>query len=310
MSASLNRRHFLAMLAAGAASAGLPTGALAGAAAPHTAAIPSTGQKIPVIGMGTWITFNVGEDVKLRRQRAEILRTFFRFGGGVIDSSPMYGSAQEVVGWCLDRLDHPDGAFAADKIWTRDGGETRAQFGATRRKWSLEQDTFELMQVHNLLSFEEHWETLRALKQAREVCHLGVTTSHGRRHSELERILKTAKDLDVVQLTYNATHRAVESRLLPLAKERGVAVIANRPFDGGNLVEMCQRHPVPEWAAEIECANWPQILLKWIISHPAVTCAIPATSKVAHMRENMGAGFGAMPDAAFRERIRRHIEHL
>ena len=219
----------------------------------------------------------------------------------------MYGSSQDVLGWCIDRVGAPEELFAADKVWTRDGDATTRQIGTSRQKWGIAR--FDLMQVHNLLTWEEHLETMRRLKDEGKLRHVGVTTSHGRRHGELAKILET-QELDFVQLTYNAIDREAERRLLPLARERGVAVIANRPYRGGGLVDRVDPHPLPEWAAEIDCEVWPQVLLKYIVSHPAITCAIPATTRVDHMRENMGAARGRMPDAAMRERIRRHVTSL
>ncbi len=175
--------------------------------------------------------------------------------------------------------------------------------------WSLER--FDLIQVHNLTSWQDHLANLEAMKQAGKIRYIGITTSHGRRHRELEKILQT-KDLDFVQLTYNLTHREAEQRLLPLARERGIAVIANRPYDGGSLIKPLQRHEkVPAWAAdELNCRTWADYLLRFIVSHPSVTCAIPATTQVAHMQENMEAGRGPMPDASQRQRMINDLRSL
>lgn len=260
---------------------------------------------VPVIGMGTWQTFNVGNDRALLDQRTEVLRAFFAAGGGMVDSSPMYGSSQDALGYALRKLG-TKGLFSADKIWTRDGGETKAQLAETQRKWGVER--FDLMQVHNLLAWQDHLRTLLALKAEGRVRYVGVTTSHGRRHGDLAKVLQT-QPVDFVQLTYNMTHRAVEDRLLPIAKERGIAVIANRPFDGGALVKRLKAKsaPLPEWAAEWGIRNWPQFLLKWIVSHPAVTVAIPATTRVDHMNENMGAATGRLPDADTRKKMLAYL---
>jgi diketogulonate reductase-like aldo/keto reductase len=253
-----------------------------------------------VIGMGTWITFNVGDDPHALDVRTDILRTFFAAGGGMIDSSPMYGSAEAVLGKVLGRLDYPPGLFSATKVWTRSVDDGPAEIAASQRLWGVRR--MDLFQVHNLLAWEGHLETLARMKAEGRLRYVGVTTSHGRRHRELEQIM-ASQPLDFVQLTYNIADRDAEARLLPLARERGIAVIANRPFRRGDLVRQAQRHPLPGWAAEIGCDNWPQVLLKFIVSHPAVTCAIPATSQVAHMRENMGAARGPLPDAAMRRRM-------
>ena len=300
----LTRRKMLEMLGAGVLAAGLPScRALAAEGLPLIRnAIPATGEKLTVIGMGTWRTFNVGNDARLRDARTRVLEALFAGGGEMVDSSPMYGSSQEVLGYALERLDQRAQLFAADKVWTGDGGATRRQTAASGQNWNLAR--FDLMQVHNLLSWEAHLDTLETMKAAGDVRYIGITTSHGRRHGEFERIM-AKRDLDFVQLTYNPANRVAEDRLLPLARERGIAVIANRPFEGGRLVDRLQRRnvPLPDWAGEIGCANWPQFLLKFIVSHPAVTCAIPATTRVEHMNENMGAARGKLPDAAMRRRM-------
>ena len=265
-----------------------------------TKPIPATGEPVPVIGMGTWITFNVGDDPAAIASRAEVLRAFFAAGGGMVDSSPMYGSAEAVLGTTLAALGHPPGLFSATKVWTGSGADGPAEMAESARLWGL--DRFDLMQVHNLLAWEEHLETLKAMKAEGRVRYIGVTTSHGRRHRELARVMEQ-EPIDFVQLTYNIVDREAEARLLPLAAERGIAVIANRPFRRGDLIERSRGRPLPGWAGEIACTGWPQALLKFIVSHPAVTCAIPATSQVPHMVENMGAGLGPLPDAALRGRM-------
>jgi len=302
------RREFLAG-AAGLALAplvGVPP-ARAAAGEMITRALPSTGERIPAIGMGTWITFNVGANAELRRRRMEILRVFFEEGGGMIDSSPMYGSSEEVVGWCLRRLEGTERLISATKVWTRsvDGG--RQQMVESRRLWGRER--FDVMQIHNLVNWQGHLETLRGEKVAGRIRHIGVTTSHGSRHREMERIMREQL-IDFVQLTYNIRDREAEARLLPLAAERGLGVIVNRPFRQKELFRLYADKPLPEWAREIDCANWAQFLLKFIVSHPAVTCAIPATAQLAHMRENMGALYGRLPDAELRRRMVRYVESL
>ena len=307
--AHISRRRMLKWIGAGLAGAALPASwGRAEPGDPVRKRIPATGERIPVIGMGTWQTFNVGHDPVLRRERTKVLEAFFEHGGGMIDSSPMYGSAQAVVGHGLEELDAPEPLFAADKVWTSNGDRTRAQVAASREAWGIER--FDLMQVHNLVAWREHLPTLRRMKEAGEIRYVGVTSSHGRRHDELERIMKR-EPVDFVQLTYNLTHRAVEERLLPVARDRGIAVIANRPFDGGRLVKGLQRnHALPKWASEIDCPHWPAFLLKFIVSHPALTCAIPATTRVEHMRENKRAGHGALPDERMRRRMIAYVESL
>jgi diketogulonate reductase-like aldo/keto reductase len=304
------RRRLLKTLAAAAPMALAPGPSPGSAASVVRKAIPSTGKPIPVIGMGTWQTFNVGRSRELRDARTEVLRAFFEHGGGMIDCSPMYGSSADVLGHALDRLGRPDGLFSAEKVWTDNGDATRDQIDRQAGAWGVA--AFDLVQVHNLRAWREHLTTLYAMKEAGALACVGVTTSHGRRHRELERVLES-EPLDFVQLTYNVTHRAAGDRLLPLARDRGIAVIANRPYDGGALVKGLQRRgaAVPEWArAELGCRNWPDFLLRYIVGHPAVTCAIPATTRVEHMHENMRAGQGRLPDAGQRRRMVGDIESL
>lgn len=303
---NLSRRTLLRLGLAAAAGAASRS-SMAATDAIHTRPIPATGERIPVIGMGTWIVFNVGNDPEAREVRTEIMREFFAAGGGVIDSSPMYASAEDVVGHGLELLGPQPGLFSATKVWTSSVAGGPEAMERSRRLWGVER--FDLMQVHNLLAWKGHLETLFAMKAGGRLRHVGITTSHGRRHDDLERIMRT-QPIDFVQLTYNAVDREAERRLLPLASERDIAVIANRPFRRGPLVDRAKRTPLPGWAAEIDCANWAQVLLKFIVSHPAVTCAIPATGRVAHMRENMGALTGRLPDAAMRRRIVEHVARL
>lgn len=304
----LDRRRFLSLLAMAGITGGLPglTAARAGTG-PHTRPIPRTGEHIPLVGMGSYITFNVGQDPVLLASRVEVLRAFFDAGGGMIDSSPMYGSAEAAIGHCLAQLDQPAGLFSATKVWTWLAGDGADQMRESRALWNLPR--FDLMQVHNLLSWEEHLATMQRERDAGLVRYLGVTTSHGRRHDDLERVMRQ-EPLDFVQLTYNIIDREAEVRLLPLAADRGIAVIANRPFQRKDLIRRFAGRPLPPWAAEIGCDTWAQFLLKFIISHPAVTCVIPATSRVDHMRENMAVLYGALPDNATRRRMLAYVESL
>ncbi|CAA9384111.1 MAG: putative oxidoreductase protein, partial [uncultured Ramlibacter sp.] len=298
----MKRRSLLQLL--GLAGAG-PAFAQQPTPAPVTKPIPSSGEQIPVVGLGTWITFNVGKDPQGRQQSTEVMRAFFAGGGRVIDSSPMYGSSQDVVGEGLAKLGMPKALFSADKVWTSSGGA--AQVEASRKLWRVPK--FDLLQVHNLVAWQEQLPMLMEMKQAGRVRYVGITTSEGRRHRDFERIMREHR-LDFIQLTYNPLDREAEERLLPLARERGIAVLANRPFREGALLRPLERKPVPPWAAEIGCKTWAQLVLKHIVSHPAVTCAIPATTSVAHVRENLVAGSGAMPDEALRKRIVAHLEQL
>ncbi|MBW4935835.1 aldo/keto reductase [Marinobacter sp. F4206] len=311
MSKPLTRRQFL--IGAGLSGLALHApGLLADAEnAPDSAlisrAIPSTGERIPAIGMGTWITFNVGNDPYLIEQRTKVLKTFFDNGGSVVDCSPMYGSSANVLGQALDALKGRDRLFAATKIWTGDESATREEAESSRRKWGVER--FDLLQVHNLLGWQGHLETLREMKAAGDVRYVGITTSHGRRHRDFARIMET-QPLDFVQLTYNVLDREAEERLLPLAQERGIAVMVNRPFQGGSLFRRFQSEPLPDWAGEIGVSTWAEFFLKYIIAHPAVTCAIPATSSVQHMQENMAAMYGELADERQRQQMAAYVRSL
>ncbi|MBP8307097.1 MAG: aldo/keto reductase [Burkholderiaceae bacterium] len=269
--------------------------------------IPSSGEAIPAVGLGSWITFNVGNDRVARTACADVMRAFFDAGGRLIDSSPMYGSAQSVIGEALGRLDGSAPVFAADKVWISSGARGPEQIEASRRLWNLPR--FDLLQVHNLLGWEAHLPTLFAMKTAGRLRYVGITTSEGRRHREIEAIMRS-QPIDFVQISYNLLDREVEERILPLAQERGIAVIANRPFREGALLRALERHRLPSWAAEIGCDGWAQVALKFIISHPAVTCAIPATSSVAHVRQNMASATGVLPDPAMRRRMAAYVAAL
>lgn len=269
--------------------------------------IPSTGARLPVVGLGSWITFNVGSDPVLRDQCAQVIAAFAEEGGGMIDSSPMYGSSQDTIGYGLDRLADPSAVFSAEKVWTSSPDEGPTQVAKTRRKWGVA--GFDLLQVHNLRAWQAHLDTLFAMKDAGRLTYVGITTSHGRRHDLFERIMRD-HPLDFVQLTYNALDREAEARLLPLATEHGIAVIVNRPYRRGALIERFRGKPLPGWAAEIGAKSWAQILLKFAISHPAVTVAIPATRQVAHLRENKAAARGPLPDGALRSRMAADLARL
>jgi diketogulonate reductase-like aldo/keto reductase len=270
-----------------------------------TRPVPSSGEALPVVGLGSWITFNVGDDPVARNACTDVMRAFFAAGGRMIDCSPMYGSSQPVIGEGLSRLGMPRQLFSAEKVWTSPGARGRAQIEASRRLWQVPR--FDLVQVHNLLAWQEHLETLFSMKTAGELRYVGITTSEGRRHRELEQVM-ASRPIDFVQLTYNPLDREVEQRILPLARERRIAVIVNRPFRQGELTRSLARHRLPSWAADIDCVSWAQMLLKFIVTHPAVTCAIPATTRVDHVRENMAAATGRMPDEAMRRRIAAEIE--
>jgi len=310
MNKRFTRRQSLKLIGAGLAASILPSMPIFAASNELLQKRYSGDKSLPVIGLGTWRTFNVGSDPQLLDARAEVVRAFFELGGGMIDSSPMYGSAPDVMGYALQQLGIPDSLFSAEKVWSPAGGSAREQVADLKARWQV--DYFDLVQVHNLTDWRKHLAALREMKAEGRIGQIGMTTSHGRRHRELEQIM-ASEDIDFVQLTYSITHREAENRLLPLAEEKGIAVIANRPYNGGSLIRDLKRRdaPLPEWAeAESGSTTWAEFLLKFIASHPAMTCAIPATTKVEHLRENMRAGISAMPSAGTREKMARYIASL
>ncbi|SFD37489.1 aldo/keto reductase [Massilia yuzhufengensis] len=298
---SRSRRRLLASLLA------LPAFSHAqGRPALLTRAIPSSGEQLPLVGLGSWITFNVGRDAAARAECAQVMAQFFASGGRLIDSSPMYGSAQDVIGEALARL-RPAQLFAADKVWIGAGEQGPAQAEASRKLWRIPR--FDLLQVHNLLAWEAHLPMLFRMKREGRLRYVGITTSEGRRHADILKLM-ASQPLDFVQVSYNVLDREVEQRILPLARERRIGVIVNRPFRQGELTQALAGKRLPGWAAEIGCTSWAQVLLKFIVAHPAVSCAIPATSSVAHVRENMLAASGPLPDEALRRRIIQDVERL
>ncbi|HKP29387.1 MAG TPA: aldo/keto reductase [Gemmatimonadales bacterium] len=308
MSTPTRRDALRAMTSAGIACLGMPSGPRFQAQQQVlTRAIPSSGEKLPAVGLGSWITFNVGDDLPARNACADVVRAFVQAGGRVIDSSPMYGSSQAVIGYALARDGLPSQVFAADKVWTSSDSGGRAQLEASRRLWGVPR--FDLAQVHNLLNWESHLPLLRAMKSAGQVRYIGVTTSEGRRHDAIERLMRS-EPLDFVQVSYNMVDREVEERILPLARDRGIAVVINRPFRQGALIDALRGRPLPAWASEIRCTSWAQVGLKFILSHPAVTCTIPATRNATHVRENLAAAIEPLPDATLRERIASHVARL
>ncbi len=269
--------------------------------------IPSTGELIPAMGLGTWITFNVGNDPMLRDECAAVMAAFFEGGGRMIDSSPMYGSSQPTIGYGLKKLRSPQTLFSAEKVWTSSPSSGPAQIERSRAFWGVPK--FDLLQVHNLLAWEEHLKTLLPMKAAGQVRYVGITTSEGRRHDLIEEIMRT-QPIDFVQVTYNVVDREIEERILPLAQDRAIGVIVNRPFQEGHLVRQLVRHPLQKWIGETGASNWAQFILKYILAHPAVTCAIPATTRVDHVRENLTAATGMLPDEALRRRMAAYVQDL
>ncbi|WP_186308495.1 aldo/keto reductase [Paraburkholderia sp. BCC1885] len=301
---SSTRRAFL-RLAAGSVLAS-PLGSLATAqpapATPgmHTRLIPSTGEPLPVIGCGTWRTFDVGDDPAGQARLADVLRVLFAAGGSVIDSSPMYGSSEAVAGTLLTRLDAHQKAFVATKVWTQGREAGIAQMEESMRR--LQQPRIDLMQIHNLLDWRTQLATLREWKARGRIRYLGITHYTSGAFDEVEAIMRSEK-LDFVQIDYSADDREAEERILPLAAERGIGVVINQPFGGGSLLQRLHDRPLPGWAGEIGCTSWAQVLLKFVLAQPAVTCVIPGTGRPDYMIDNVHAGLGEYPDAALRQQI-------
>ena len=270
-------------------------------------AIPRTGEPLPAIGLGTWQTFDVGEHKSSREPLKEVLREFVRLGGSVIDSSPMYGHSESVVGALATELAIQKQLFVATKVWTRGRDVGIKQMEESLRR--LRVDRVDLMQVHNLLDWRTQLETLRRWKDQNKVRYIGVTHYTASAYEELAGVL-TSHEVDFVQLNYSIAERDAERRLLPLALDRRIAVLVNRPFAEGALFRKVLGKSPPVWAKEIGCATWSQFFLKFIVSHPAVTCVIPATSKINHLIDNMGAGVGPLPDTTMRERMARYAMEI
>lgn len=305
---SHTRRYFLQSAAAAALlSTLLPRRSRAAPGGVIRKTIPSSGERLAVIGMGTSRTFNVGTDAASLANLAPVMQAFFDQGGQLIDSSPMYGNAEAVCGELLQKIDDRQQLFAATKVWTNGRREGIEQMQRSRERMGVAR--IDLMQIHNLRDWQVQLETLQEWKQQGKIRYIGITTSHGRYHAELEKILRQHR-FDFVQFSYNILDREVEQRLLPIAQERDIATLINRPFQRGSLFRQVKGEAVPDWAAEFDCASWGQFFLKFIASHPAVTCVIPATSKVKHMVDNMQAGIGRLPDADMRQRMIGLVESL
>lgn len=310
---SVTRRQALRLGAGALATTALAPGLFAGRAFaesprapsldPILKRIPGSGEKIPAIGLGTWQTFMVEDREEELAPLRQVLRTFVDLGGRVIDSSPMYDPAEAVVGKLATELGVLDDLWVATKVWTEGAEEGRAQM--ERSMAELRRPSIELMQVHNLMDVEVHLKTLAAWKEQGRFRYIGITNTSRQRYRAVEALLEDER-LDFVQINYSLAERESAQRILPAARERGIGVVVARPFAGGRLFPLVRDRPLPEWAGEIDCTTWSQLFLKYIVSHPAVTCAIPATSNPVHLRENMGGGIGRLPD----ERTRRRMEEL
>jgi aryl-alcohol dehydrogenase-like predicted oxidoreductase len=273
----------------------------------HARRIPRTGESLPVVGLGTWQTFDVGPSEEERAPRLEVLRAFLAAGGRVVDSSPMYGRAEEVTGDLVARLPAAPRPFLATKVWTRGKEAGEAQIAQSMRR--LRASPLDLLQIHNLLDWETHLPTLRVLKARGTVRYLGITHYARSAFEEMERLLR-GEQIDFVQLPYSPATLDAEARLLPAAAETGTAVLVMRPFEEGALFGKVKGRPLPGWAKEIGAAAWSQVFLKFILGHPAVTAVLPATSNPRHLAENVAAGTGPMPDAALRRRMAADLATL
>ena len=257
---------------------------------------------LPAIGMGSWRTFDVRGDSAAIAERVQILRDFFAAGGQMIDSSPMYGSSQSVIGHALKKSGTPQGLFSTDKVWTSGKQSGIRQIAQSQNRWNISK--FDLLQIHNLVDWKTQLATLLAMKAEGRLRYVGITSYEGINYDGLEHIMRT-EPIDFVQFTYNIADQRAENRLLPLALDLGIGVIINRPFREGQLTQRMRGKELPGNAKELECTSWAQYMLKYAISHPSVTCAIPATSCAKHMRENMRAQAGPMPDQQMRKEMER-----
>jgi diketogulonate reductase-like aldo/keto reductase len=296
-SALLTRRAILRLMAAAAGAAS----GQAGAGTPILARpIPSSGETVPAVGLGTWRSFDVGADAVAQAPLKEVLQRFVELGGRVVDSSPMYGAAESVIGDLAGDLGIGDRLFLATKVWTSGRQAGIAQMEQSARR--LRARRLDLMQIHNLLDWRTHLRTLRDDQQAGRLRYVGVTHYTASAYDELERVLRS-EPMDFVQVNYSLGEREAARSILPLARDRGIAVLVNRPFASGNLFQRVRGTPLPPWAAEVGCESWAQVFLKWILADPAVTCVIPATSRAQHLVDNMRAGIGALPDEISRKRM-------
>ena len=262
---------------------------------------------MPAIGLGTWQTFDVGEGTSAREPLKEVLREFVRAGGSVVDSSPMYGKSESVTGDLANELGLHKQLFLATKVWTsgREAGIRQMEESFRR----LRTQRIDLLQVHNLVDYRTHLTTLRAWKAQGRVRYIGVTHYTASAYDQLARVI-SSEEIDFIQLNYSLAEREAEQRLLPLAADKQLAVLVNRPFAEGALFRKVRGKPLPAWANDIGCASWAQFLLKFIISHPAVTCAIPATANRDHLADNMAALHTPLPDAAMRKQMIRYFTDM
>ena len=307
MTHDIARRRALRLIAGCGTLAFMSPDARAQAPAIMKRPIPRSGELLPAVGVGTWQTFDVGPKAPERAELKEVLRLLVAAGGSVVDSSPMYGKSEGVAGDLSAELGVREKLFFATKVWTSGREAGIRQMEESFRLMRAQR--MDLMQVHNLLDLAVHAKTLREWKTAGRIRYIGITHYHDGAHAELERIVKT-REWDFVQFNYSMAEREAEARLLPACAESGTAVIVNRPFSQGGLFPKVKGKDLPAWAAEFDCSSWAQFFLKYLLSHPAVTCVIPGTRRVAHLNDNVQAGIGRLPDAALRRRMVEYLERL
>jgi diketogulonate reductase-like aldo/keto reductase len=272
-----------------------------------TRSIPSSSEKLPVIGLGTWQAFDVSLTADIRKQLEDVLSLFIKLGGRVIDSSPMYGRAEAVIGELTSVLGIREKLFLATKVWTR--GKQSGVQSIERSMALLHTNRIDLMQVHNLVDVNTQLATLREWKQRGRIRYIGITHYESGALSEIEKLMRS-ETFDFLQINYSLMEPEAEERILPLAQERGIAVIANRPFGAGDLFGKVRSKPLPDWATDFDCRSWAQFFLKWIVANPAITCAIPATNKPHHLEDNMQGGVGPLPDVKMRRRMMELVGSL
>ena len=268
--------------------------------------IPSSNEKIPVVGLGTWQTFDVGNSEAERAPLKEVLKILIEHGGSLIDSSPMYGRSEKVVGDLTTELQLKSKIFEATKVWTSGKDEGIRQMNTSMQL--MQANPIELMQIHNLVDWKTHLKTLKKWKSEKKIKYIGITHYHSGGYSEMENIMKNEK-IDFIQINYNLAVREAAERILPLAKDKGIAVLINRPYEGGSLFRKVKNKTFPSWAEEFDATTWGQFFLKFILANEAVTCVIPGTSKAKHMRDNVQAGFGKLPTAEHQSRMIDVIEY-
>jgi aryl-alcohol dehydrogenase-like predicted oxidoreductase len=304
---AISARSALALAGLGLAAPPVARALASGSVEPVRRPIPSSGERIPVVGIGTARRFDVGDSAEARAPLLEVLRELPRLGGTVVDTAPSYGAAETVIGDLVAQLGTRSALFIATKVGRGRAGAAAGLEEMQRSLARLRTERLDLLQIHNMAGVEEMLPVLREWKQAARIRYYGVTTSSARQHDALARLVQR-EPLDFIQVDYAIDNRAVEARLLPLARDRGVAVLTNLPFGRGRVFQALRRQPIPGWAAALGIASWAQFALKYVVSHPAVTCAIPGTARLAYLNDNLGAARGPLPDEATRRRMAALID--